>query len=82
MFCLLNAPAFALGIVGAVDTAGWVIGPLYGALMVALFQWRWIFFINIPFSMVLGAGLWPPARSLKIAVPALFVRPYEVGAQN
>ena len=25
----------ALGIVGAVDTAGWVIGPLYGALMVA-----------------------------------------------
>ena len=28
----------ALGIVGAVDTAGWVIGPLYGALMVAFFN--------------------------------------------
>ena len=48
----------ALGIVGAVDTAGWVIGPLYGALMVALSQWRWIFFINVPFSIAVGTGLW------------------------
>lgn len=47
-----------LGLVGAVDTAGWVIGPLYGAVMVVFFQWRWIFFINLPFSLLLAAGLW------------------------
>lgn len=54
----LERRPLALGIVGAVDTAGWVIGPLYGALMVAAFQWRWIFFINVPFSLAAGAGLW------------------------
>jgi MFS family permease len=48
----------ALGLVGAVDTAGWVIGPLYGALMVVFSQWRWIFFINAPFSILTGVGLW------------------------
>ncbi|MEP7198412.1 MAG: MFS transporter [Chloroflexota bacterium] len=49
---------FALGFVGAVDTAGWVIGPLYGAAMVLLAQWRWIFFINVPISVVIAVGLW------------------------
>jgi EmrB/QacA subfamily drug resistance transporter len=52
-----------LGLVGAVDTAGWVIGPLYGALMVVFFQWRWVFFINAPFSILVGAGLWRYMRA-------------------
>ncbi|MCL5961574.1 MAG: MFS transporter, partial [Chloroflexi bacterium] len=44
---------FAIGIVGAVDTAGWVIGPLYGALVLqALSSWRWIFYINLPVSLI------------------------------
>ncbi|TMC49558.1 MAG: MFS transporter, partial [Chloroflexi bacterium] len=47
----------ALGIVGAVDTAGWVIGPLYGALMVVLANWRLIFFINLPLSLAIGLGM-------------------------
>src|SRR5438067_302632 len=47
----------ALGIVGAVDTAGWVIGPLYGALMVVLASWRLIFFINLPLSLAIGLAL-------------------------
>jgi EmrB/QacA subfamily drug resistance transporter len=47
--------AVALGIIGAVDTAGWVVGPLYGALMVTQFQWRWVFFINIPLGVAAAA---------------------------
>ena len=43
----------ALGIIGAVDTAGWVIGPLYGALLSqALGTWRWIFWINLPLGAI------------------------------
>ena len=47
--------AVALGIIGAVDTAGWVVGPLYGALMVTQFQWRWVFFINIQLGVAAAA---------------------------
>jgi EmrB/QacA subfamily drug resistance transporter len=47
--------AFALGVLGAVDTAGWVVGPLYGALMVTRFEWRWIFFINVPLGLLAAA---------------------------
>lgn len=49
--------AWAFGIVGAVDTAGWVVGPLYGAAMVTLAQWHWIFYINVPFCVLVSAAL-------------------------
>lgn len=48
----------AFGILGAVDTAGWVIGPLYGALMVANFGWRWIFVINLPLCLIAAPLIW------------------------
>lgn len=48
--------AAALGLVGAVDTLGWVPGPLWGALLVAIAPgnepWRWAFFVNIPLAAV------------------------------
>ncbi len=56
--------AFALGVIGAVDTAGWVVGPLYGALMVTQFQWRWIFFINIPLGIAAAFIAWIGLRGL------------------
>ena len=42
-----------IGLVSAVDTLGWVIGPIYGAVVekIAWSQnesWRWVFWINIP----------------------------------
>lgn len=48
-----------IGLVSAVDTLGWVIGPVYGAVVekVAWSQnesWRWVFWINIPL-LVLAA---------------------------
>ncbi len=58
---------FALGLVGAVDTAGWVIGPLYGAAMISLWQWRWIFFINVPFSVLIAIALWRLMRDVRSA---------------
>lgn len=38
----------ALGIVAAIDTAGWVVGHLYGGIVVRYLDWRMIFWLNIP----------------------------------
>lgn len=48
-----------IGIVGAAETIGWMLGPLYGAALVDLLPvtgeaWRWVFWINVP---VLSAAL-------------------------
>ncbi|MCB0207838.1 MAG: MFS transporter [Anaerolineae bacterium] len=50
--------AYALGLLGAVDTLGWIIGPLYGAFWVRYFTWQWQFYINIPISLLAMAGAW------------------------
>ncbi|MBN1991200.1 MAG: MFS transporter [Anaerolineae bacterium] len=50
--------AFALGLLGAVDTLGWIIGPLYGAFWVRFFTWHWQFYINIPISLLAMAAAW------------------------
>lgn len=48
--------ATALGTLGAVDTAGWVWGPLYGAFLIRYLSWQWQFYLNIPLSLI-GIGL-------------------------
>lgn len=44
--------AATLGLVGAVDTLGWVLGPFWGALITAMSigsePWRWVFLLNVP----------------------------------
>ena len=44
-----------LGIVGAVDTAGWVLGHLYGGIMVQFMTWPYLFWINLPIVVVSGS---------------------------
>jgi MFS family permease len=48
-----------LGLIGAVDTAGWVLGHLYGGVMVQFFPWPVLFWINLPLIVVLfGVVFW------------------------
>ncbi|MBK8430039.1 MAG: MFS transporter [Chloroflexi bacterium] len=50
--------ATAMGILGAIDTAGWVWGPLYGAVLVRWLTWQWQFYLNIPLSLLGLAAAW------------------------
>jgi MFS family permease len=54
----VNRRAAALGLVAAVDTFGWVLGPVWGAAIHALFDsWRAIFWLNLPLGVVAGVML-------------------------
>ena len=46
-----------LGVVGAVQELGSVLGPLYGALVLAVSTWHTIFWINLAVGLVLAAAL-------------------------
>ncbi|MGY2875175.1 MFS family permease [Marmoricola sp. URHA0025 HA25] len=46
-----------LGIVGAVQELGSVLGPLYGAVVLAFGDWRDIFWINLAVGLVLAAAI-------------------------
>jgi len=51
--------ARALGVLGGIETLGWVWGPLYGAMLVRFFSWQWQFYLNIPLAVIgIGAAWW------------------------
>lgn len=50
--------ARALGALGAIETLGWVWGPLYGAMLVRFLSWRWQFWLNIPLALAGAAAVW------------------------
>ncbi|NNE96289.1 MAG: MFS transporter [Acidimicrobiales bacterium] len=50
--------ARALGTLGAIETLGWVWGPLYGAMLVRFLDWRWQFWLNIPLALAGMLALW------------------------
>ena len=52
-----------LGVVGALQELGSVIGPLYGAAIVEIASWRAIFWINVPVIVVLAVGFWLAGRT-------------------
>src|SRR5215203_5975607 len=53
--------AAALGLVGAVDTLGWVLGPIWGAVLVEVAPgqepWRWVFIINVPLAIAAAVAI-------------------------
>jgi MFS family permease len=54
--------AVPLGIVGAVQEAGAVLGPLAGAAVLAVADWRAIFWLNLLLGVGLAAGVAAGAR--------------------
>ena len=51
-----------LGVVSAVQELGSVLGPLFGALVLAVADWRAIFLINLAVGLVLAAAIRALAR--------------------
>jgi MFS family permease len=49
--------AVPLGVVSAVQEVGSVLGPLYGALVLAVSDWQTIFWVNLAVGLVLAAAL-------------------------
>ncbi len=53
--------AAALGLVGAIDPLGWVLGPLWGALLVEFVPgaeaWRWVFIVNVPLALLAAIAI-------------------------
>jgi len=56
--------ATPLGVIAAVDTAGWVLGHLYGGLMVQIVKWPVLFWINIPLTTAVAALTWRRLRPI------------------
>ncbi|TCO51188.1 putative MFS family arabinose efflux permease [Kribbella antiqua] len=58
-----------LGVVGAVQELGSVLGPLLGALVLAVADWRYIFWLNLAVAVVLAVllrGFKPPPLSAAV----------------
>lgn len=64
----------ALGLIGAADTAGWVIGPLYGSLMLKYLGWHAIFWINVPLGLLSAVLIFVALRGVK-SLPSPVVLP-------
>jgi MFS family permease len=47
-----NRRARPLGVIGAVDTLGWVLGHLYGGIAVQFMPWQGLFWVNVPLSVL------------------------------
>ncbi len=61
----------ALGLIGAADTAGWVIGPLYGSAMLKFVGWHWIFWINVPLGLISAALIFFALRGHRSTVKSV-----------
>jgi MFS family permease len=53
-----------LGVIGAVDTLGWVLGHLYGGILVQFLPWQALFWINVPVTLAALALVWWGLRNV------------------
>lgn len=69
-----------LGVVGAVQEVGSVLGPLYGALVLAFAPWQGIFAANLAVGLVLAAALLATGRREASSPPTGARDPVGLGA--
>lgn len=63
--------ARAFGLLGAIETMGWIWGPIYGALLVRFASWEWQFYLNVPLAVigiVMGRRFLPSERHRLLTV--------------
>jgi EmrB/QacA subfamily drug resistance transporter len=56
MFTDAKERAKAFGIYGAIAGGGGAVGLILGGFLTQTLNWRWTFFVNIPFAVVAAAG--------------------------
>ncbi|MGW1890176.1 MFS transporter [Streptomyces sp. NPDC002004] len=56
MFTEAKERAKAFGIYGAIAGGGGAVGLILGGFLTEYLDWRWTFFVNIPFAVVAAAG--------------------------
>ncbi|MEU0739119.1 MFS transporter [Streptomyces sp. NPDC006134] len=58
MFTDARERAKAFGIYGAIAGGGAAVGLILGGFLTEYLDWRWTFFVNIPFAVIAAAGAW------------------------
>ncbi|MGW0365279.1 MFS transporter [Streptomyces sp. NPDC002990] len=58
MFTDATERAKAFGIYGAIAGGGGAVGLILGGFLTEYLNWRWTFFVNIPFAIVAAVGAW------------------------
>ena len=59
MFTDAKERAKAFGIYGAIAGGGGAVGLILGGVLTEYLDWRWAFFVNIPFAVVAAVGALP-----------------------
>ncbi|GGM04067.1 MFS transporter [Streptomyces fumigatiscleroticus] len=62
MFTDAKERAKAFGIYGAIAGGGSAVGLLLGGFLTEYLDWRWTFFVNVPFAVVAALGAWLVVR--------------------
>ncbi|MER7462881.1 MFS transporter [Streptomyces sp. NPDC097981] len=62
MFTDAKERAKAFGIYGAIAGGGGAVGLILGGFLTEYLNWRWTFFVNIPFAIVAAVGAWVVVR--------------------
>ncbi|GGY93978.1 MFS transporter [Streptomyces poonensis] len=62
MFTDAKERAKAFGIYGAIAGGGSAVGLLLGGFLTEYLDWRWTFYVNVPFAVVAAIGAWLVVR--------------------
>jgi EmrB/QacA subfamily drug resistance transporter len=69
----------AFGVWGAVAGAATIAGPTLGGLLISVFDWRWIFYVNLPIGALVLALTWVlipdlrPGRKHRLDIPGVLL---------